>query len=110
MHKAFALLLLLSGSLALAQQWQSPSSNAPIFNYSLEPATSSKQALNMDFLKLENFKKNTWPFSHSQRQAYRNRKKQTGNMPIFVPKGQFFIALFKPDENIDYKLRIFDLE
>lgn len=110
MHKAFAILLLVSGSLAFAQQFPNPSSNSPIFNYSLVPPTAWKQGLNMDFFKLEDFKENTWSLSQSLRAAYGQRIKQPSNMPIFVPEGKFFIELFKPDENIDYKLRIFEME
>jgi len=30
-------------------------------------------------------------------------------MPFFFPKGKFFLELYEVDDDMDYKLRIFDL-
>jgi len=101
--------MLISCSLACAQQSPKPFGNT-IFNYSLTSPNKVKQSLNMDFFKQEGFKQNTDVLGEFLRESNSQRTKPIDNMPILVPNGKFFLEIYGVDENIDHKLRIFDLE
>lgn len=110
MRKSIAILFLVFTTFSFAQQ--SPNS---IFNYrnssdDLISLNSSKLSLNMDSFKLEDLKQNTNSLSELPRESYNQRVKPTDNMPIFAPKGKFYLKIYGVDEDIDYKLKIFIFE
>ncbi|MFS4492078.1 hypothetical protein [Maribacter sp. 2308TA10-17] len=94
MKKTIFILLLVSGSLTFAQQ--SPN--------------ESKLSLNMHPFELEDFKSITNPLSEFQIKPNKGFLKPSDNMPIFEPKGKFFLEIYKVEENIDHKIKIFEFE
>ncbi len=110
MKKTIAILLLVSGTLAFAQQSPSSVPSKDIFNYHLESPNKPKYSLKMTPFKLEDFIQNTNTLSEFLRKSNSEREKPANNMPIFVPGGKFFLEIYKVDDDIDHKLKIFDLE
>lgn len=110
MKKALAIALFISGSLAFAQQ---PTNSIGNFKKSIDDLVSPnspKLGLNMNSFKLEDFIQNTKTFPELPRESYNKSLKPAGNVPIFIPNGKFFLEIYGEDEDIDYKLRIFDIE
>lgn len=70
----------------------------------------SKYSLNLDFFKLEKVQKSFNSLSELFRESNSQRSRPIDNMPIFEPKGKFYLEISPVDENIDYKLKIFSLE
>jgi len=69
-----------------------------------------KLGLNMERFKLEDFKQIAPSLSEIKRKIRNQRPTSLHKMPIFVPDGNLFLEIYDINENIDYKLRIFDLE
>ena len=64
----------------------------------------------MNSFKLPDFKQNTNPFYKLTRKVNKQNEQPSDGMPIFVPEGMFFLEIHEVNEDIDYKLRIFDME
>lgn len=94
MKKTIFIWLLVSGSYTFAQQ--SPN--------------ESKLSLNMAPFELEDFKSITNPLTKFQRKPNKQILKPSDNMPIFELQGKFFLEIYKVDEDIDHKLKIFEFE
>lgn len=110
MKHAITIIFLVFTSVSLAQQ-------SPISTLNYKKSTddvlfpqSPKLLLNLDSFKLEDTSQNTHSLSEFLRESYQQRVKLASNMPIFEPKGKFYLEIFSIDDDIDYKLKIFDLE
>ncbi|TMM53615.1 hypothetical protein FEE95_17075 [Maribacter algarum] len=109
MKKAFTIVLLISSAIAFAQQ--SPKTfSGGVFNYNSNTPGITKPSLNMTPFKLEDFMGKTNSLTERLRKSNRQREKPVDNMPIFAPEGKFFLKIYKVDEDIDHKLKIFEFE
>jgi len=109
MKKAFAIVCFVSSAFVFAQQTTGPSLNNRIFNNnSTKP--SQKLSLNMKPFMLEDFIQNTGILSEVIRKSNARRLKPSTAMPIFSPEGEFHLEIYEVKEDIDHKLKIFDLE
>lgn len=110
MKKSLLVLFYFSVSALFAQQSPNSGLNYKKSTDDLLLPNSPKLSLNMDFFKLEGFKQNTNSLSELLRESYNQRVKPTDHMPIFVPEGKFFLEIYDVDEDLDYKLRIFEFK
>lgn len=110
MKKAFVIVCCVSSAFAFAQQTPSPSLHNKTFNYTLTTPLSEKQSLNMESFMRNDFEQNTDILSELLRKSNTKRFKPRSTMPIFSPEGEFHLEIYEVEEDIDHKLKIFDLE
>lgn len=109
MKKAFVIVCFVSSTLAFAQQTPSPSLNNTILSNSLATPLQ-KQSLNMESFISGDFKQNMSILSEVLRKSNTKRLKPSTTMPVFEPEGKYFLEIYKVNNTIDYKLKIFDYE
>jgi len=110
MKKTFVIICFVSNVFCFAQQTPSPTINNTIFNYSLTTPHSGKQSLNMKSFIRNDFMENTSIISELLLKSNSKRIQPNTTMPIFSPEGEFHLEIYEVEEDIDHKLKIFDLE
>jgi len=110
MKKSFVVLFLFFTSFSFAQQLSKSGLNTKKSTDDLLLPNGQKLPLNMDFFKLKESKPNINALSELRRKLSKQKAKANHNMPIFVPEGKFFLEIYDVEEDVDYKLRIFELQ
>jgi len=110
MKNSIAILFLFFTVFSFAQQSPNSILNNKNSADDLLRTSHSKLSLNMDSFKLRNLKQSTNSISELLRDSNNQRVKSLDNMPIFEPKGKFFLEIYDVEEDIDHKLRIFEFE
>ena len=73
-------------------------------------SNTSKYSLNLDFFELDSSEQKAKALSQILHEEHMQRSKPIDSMPIFEPRGKFFLKIYDVDTGIDHKMKIFDVE
>lgn len=109
MKKTLLVLFLLSAFVLFAQKTPNNffNKNKPSQGFLLP--NKSTFSLNLDFLKLEESKKKITSLPELLFRSNQESSAPNHNMTIFEPKGKFLLEIYEVDQNIDHKLKIFEI-